>query len=63
VGHHDDGFLLGGGAAVAAVLHHVPVEQGFEVAVVADRRPGALDQQGLQVGVAWAGLAGAALAG
>src|SRR5207245_9265103 len=63
VSHHYDGFLLGGGAAVAAVLHHVPVVQGFEVAVVADRGPGALDQQGLQVRVAGAGLAGAALAG
>jgi len=63
VGHHDDGFVLRGLAAVAAPFHHVPVVEGLEVAVVADRGPGALDQQGLQVGVAWAGLAGAALAG
>ena len=56
-------FFLAVLAAVAAPFHHVPVVEGFEVAVVADRRPGALDQEGLQVLVALAALAGAALAG
>ena len=63
VGDDDDGFLLGDRAAVAAPLHDVPVVEGFEVAVVADRGPGALDQEGLQVLVAVAALAGAAFAG
>jgi hypothetical protein len=62
-GDHDDGFLLGGGAAVAAPFHHVPVVEGFEVAVVADCGPGAFDQDGLQVLVALAPPAGVALAG
>src|ERR1700746_855122 len=59
VGDHDDGFLLGELAAVAAPFHYVPVVEGFEVAVVADRGPGALDQDGLQVLVAFAPPAGA----
>src|SRR5690348_4355862 len=63
VGDHDDGFLLGGLAAVAAPFHDVPVVEGSEVALVADRRPGALHQQGLQVLVAVAAPAGAVLAG
>ena len=60
VGHHDDGFLLRGRAAVAAMLHDVPVVEGLEVAVVADRSPGTLDQDRLQVRVAPAALAGLA---
>src|ERR1700676_2690486 len=52
VGDHDDRFLLRGGAAVAAPFHDVPVVEGFEVALMADRGPGALHQQGLQVLVA-----------
>src|SRR6267142_7070846 len=63
VGDHDDGFLLGDRAAVAAPFHHVPVVEGLEVAVVADRGPGALDQDRLQVRVALAALAAAPLAG
>src|ERR1700745_3907075 len=59
VGDHDDGFLLGELAAVAAPFHYVPVVEGFEVAVVAGRGPGALDQDGLQVLVAFAPPAGA----
>src|SRR6266496_4028696 len=45
VGDHDDGLLLGGGAAVAAPFNDVPVVERFEVAAVADRGPGALHQQ------------------
>ena len=60
---HHDGLFLGDLAAVAAPFHHVPVVEGFEVAVVADRGPGALDQEGLQVLVAVAAPAGAVLAG
>jgi len=41
----------------------VPVVEGLEVAVVADRGPGALDQDGLQVLVALAPPAGAAFPG
>src|SRR6266576_3408147 len=63
VGHLDDGFLLRGLAAVAAPFHHVPVVERLEIPVLADRGPGALDQDGLQVRVALAALAGAALAG
>src|SRR6266566_8231203 len=59
VGDHDDGFLLGELAAVAAPFHYVPVVEGFEVAVVADSRPGAFDQDGLQVLVTLAPPAGA----
>ena len=55
-------FFLGDLAAVAAPFHDVPVVEGFEVAVVADRGPGALDQEGLQVLVAFAAPAGAAFA-
>jgi len=36
-------FFLRGGAAVAAPFHDVPVVEGLEVAVVADRGPGAFD--------------------
>jgi hypothetical protein len=60
---HDDGLLLRELAAVAAPFHDVPVVEGFEVALMADRGPGALDQQGLQVGVAFAAPAGAAFPG
>src|ERR1700722_31178 len=63
VGDHDDGLLLRGLAAVAAPFHDVPVVEGFEVAVVADRGPGALHQDGLQVLVALAPPAGALPAG
>jgi hypothetical protein len=51
VGDDDDGFVLGDLAAVAAPFDDVPVVEGFEVAVVADGGPGALDQDGLQVRV------------
>src|SRR5215813_5356051 len=63
VGDHDDGFLLGSGTAVAAPFHDVPVVEGFEVAVVADGRPGGLDQDRLEVLVAGAAAAGMAPAG
>src|SRR5262249_47685965 len=53
VGDHDDGFLPGEGAAVAAPFHDVPVVEGFEVTRVADRRPGALHQDRLEVLVAF----------
>src|SRR5215467_10391442 len=64
MGHDDDRFLLGGGAAVAAPLHHMPVVERLEVAVVADRGPGRLDQDRLQVRVAVAApaVAGPAVA-
>jgi hypothetical protein len=39
------------------------VVEGFEVAVVADRGPGAFDQEGLQVLVAVAAPAGAVFPG
>src|SRR5260370_27516387 len=48
VGDDDDRFLLGIGAAVAAPFHDMPVVEGLEVAVVADRGPGCLDQDRLE---------------
>ena len=39
-------FFLASLRAVAAPFHDVPVIEGLEVTVVADRRPGALDQDG-----------------
>src|SRR5947207_8582459 len=60
---HDDGLFLRGGAAVAAPFHHVPVVEGLEVSLVADRRPGGFDQDRLEVGVAVAAPAGMAFAG
>src|SRR6266566_9154987 len=63
VGDHDDGFLLGELAAVAAPFHYVPVVERPEIPVLAGRGPGALDQDRLQVRVALAAPAGAALAG
>jgi hypothetical protein len=63
VGDHDDRLLFRGGAAVAAPFHDVPVVEGFEVAVVAGSRPGAFDQDRLEMLVAVAGLAGVAFPG
>src|SRR6266404_2125022 len=51
VGDHDDRLLLRGGAAVATPFHDVPVVEGLEVAVVANRGPGGFHQDSLQVGV------------
>ncbi len=50
-------------AAVAAPFHDVPVVEGFEVAVVADRGPGRSGQDRLEMGVAVAGFAGSAFPG
>jgi hypothetical protein len=60
---HDDGLLLRGGAAVAAPFHDVAVVEGLEVALVADRRPGGLDQDRLEVLVAVTAPAGMAFPG
>src|ERR1039457_4800756 len=40
VGDHDDRFFLGGGAAVAGPFADVPVVEGLELSLVADRGPG-----------------------
>src|SRR6266567_1388890 len=53
VGDDDDGFVLGNAGAVAAPFHDVPVVEGLEVALMPDRGPGALDQDGLEVLVAF----------
>jgi hypothetical protein len=53
VGDHDDRFLLGELAAVAAPFHDVPVVEGLEVAGMADCCPGAFHQDGLEVLVAF----------
>src|SRR5260370_3541725 len=58
----DDGFFLRGAAAVAAPFHDVPAVEGFEVAVVADRRPGGLHQDRLEVLAAVPPPAGIAVA-
>ena len=63
MGDDDDGLGLRDAGAVAAPFHDVPVVEGLEVAVVADRGPGALDQDGLEVLVAFPALAGAVLPG
>ena len=55
--------FFGGGVAVAAEAQHQPVVAGLEPPVGADRGPGGLDQQGLEVLAAFAGLAVLAFAG
>jgi hypothetical protein len=51
VGDGGNHLVLGCGGGVAAVAGDVPVVQGLEVAVVADRLPEDLDRDGRQVDV------------
>jgi hypothetical protein len=55
----DDRLPFGRRTAVVAPFHDVPVVEGSQVAGVADRGPGGLDQDRVQVSVAVPGLAGA----